>query len=79
MNVAVTVKLDQAPVDQPLSIVGTSTDPVVAQRLSRLGWRPGGQVRVVRKTSGGARVLDLNDSRVAISGDLAKSLCVEAA
>jgi len=72
-------KLDAAPLDQPLIIAATATDPVVAHRMMTLGWRVGGQVRVVKKAAGKATVVDLNGSRVAVSKDLARTLCVEAA
>jgi len=72
-------KLDVAPLDQPLIIAATAADPVVAHRMMTLGWRVGGQVRVVKKAAGKATVVDLNGSRVAVSEDLARTLCVEAA
>ena len=73
------VKLDRAPLDYPMIIAASSSDPVVAHRMMTLGWRVGGQVRVVRRTAGGATVVDLNGSRVAVSRALARTLCVEAA
>ena len=72
-------KLDKAPIDQPLIIAATASDPVVAHRMMTLGWRVGGQVRVVKKAAGRATVVDLNGSRVAVSKALAHTLCVEAA
>jgi len=72
------LKLDQAPLDQLLVIAATSADPVVAHRMMTLGWRIGGQVRVVKNAAGGAKIVDLNGSRVAVSRALARTLCVEA-
>jgi Fe2+ transport system protein FeoA len=70
--------LDQASVDVPLLIAGTSPDAGVAHRLSTLGWRQGAQVRVVKRAAGGANILDLNGSRVAIGRGLARTLTVGA-
>ena len=73
------LKLDQAPLDYPLIIAATAADPAVAHRMMTLGWRVGGQVRVVKKAAGKATIVDLNGSRVAVSDALARTLCVEAA
>ncbi len=78
-SVTFTTSLDQVPVDEPVIIAGLASDPAVRRRLASLGWRPGGQTRVVKKVTGGARVIDLNGSRVAIAHSLACKLCVEAA
>lgn len=74
-----TIQLDRAPVDIALTIASVAKDPVVAHRMMTLGWRAGGQVRVVKQASGGAKVIDLGGSRVAVSRKLARTLCVEAA
>ncbi|MCL2471384.1 MAG: ferrous iron transport protein A [Propionibacteriaceae bacterium] len=71
------VALDQAPLGEALIIVSTPQDPIVAHKMMTLGWSKGGQVRVLKKTVGGARILDLNGSRVAISKALARTVCVE--
>ncbi|MDR0489089.1 MAG: ferrous iron transport protein A [Propionibacteriaceae bacterium] len=70
--------LAKAPLNSTFTIINVPTDPVVAHRMMTLGWRPGAQVRVMKKASGGAKIIDLNGSRVAVSGALARTLCVEA-
>ncbi len=72
-----TLQLDRAPVDQAVIIAGTCPDPATARRLTGLGWRPGGRVRVVGRAAGGAHVIELNEARVAISRRLARTLTVE--
>ncbi len=78
-SVTLTTTLDQVPTGEPLIIAGQAQDPAVRRRLVSLGWRPGTQTRVVKKVVGGARVIDLNGSRIAIGHQLARKLCVEAA
>ena len=70
--------LEKAPLDTFCTVSTMSSDPVVAHRMMTLGWRPGAQVRVMKKASGGAKIIELSGSRVAISRALASTLCVEA-
>jgi Fe2+ transport system protein FeoA len=59
-------------------VASAPSDPALAHRLMTLGGRPGPLVRVVEKASGGARVIDLGGSRIAVSQTLARTLEVEA-
>ncbi|MDR2929699.1 MAG: ferrous iron transport protein A [Propionibacteriaceae bacterium] len=74
-----TLSLDQAPIGRTLTIAATCDDGVVARRLTSLGWRVGVQIQVTQRASGGARIIDLNGSRVAVSRNLARALPVEVA
>ncbi|MDR0284458.1 MAG: ferrous iron transport protein A [Propionibacteriaceae bacterium] len=68
--------LDRAPVDEPLVIAATAADPRLAHRLMTLGWRAGSPVRVLKTAAGGAKVLDLGGSRIAVGRGLARTLTV---
>jgi len=74
---AISVSLEQAPLNESVVIADVSQDPGVAHRLMTMGWHPGGRVRLVKRASGGVKVIDLNGSRVAISKDLARTLLVK--
>ena len=67
-----------APLHSSFTIASLPSDPQVAHRMMTLGWRRGGQVQVVKKAAGGAKVIDLGGSRIAVSGALARTLLVEA-
>jgi Fe2+ transport system protein FeoA len=71
--------LPEAPVQTPLVIASAPADPAAAHRLSTLGWRPGAPTAVLRRSSGGARVVTLGGARVAIGGPLARDLAVSVA
>jgi len=75
--VSTRLTLEQAPTGSALVIAGTSANPHLAHRLMTLGWRVGAGVRIVRKSVSGARIIDLNGARVAVSRDLAGTLLVE--
>ncbi|MDR2895173.1 MAG: ferrous iron transport protein A [Propionibacteriaceae bacterium] len=77
MRPAVTISLEDAPLRRPLMISNSASDPVAAGRLSSLGWRLGVPLLVLAKAAGGARVVDLGGSRVAIGHALAGQLQVE--
>ena len=70
--------LVRASAGESFVIAGTSADPLVARRLSALGWRTGERARVVLKAAGGALVVDLHGGRVALSRALVRQLAVEA-
>ena len=70
--------LEQTPVDKPFTIRSVPSDPLVAHRMMTLGWRLGGKARIVKRTVGGARVIDINGSRIAVSRELTCTLSVEA-
>ena len=51
-------------------------EPARARRLGELGLRAGESVRVIQRAVGGARVLAVNGSRIAIDGQTAERLVV---
>jgi ferrous iron transport protein A len=53
------------------------TDHPTKRRLRELGLRPGVQVTVLRRTSGGGRVLALGTTRLAVDKTTATQLVVE--
>ncbi|MDR1808429.1 MAG: ferrous iron transport protein A [Propionibacteriaceae bacterium] len=71
--------LAEAPLRRPLVIAAAPEDPAAAQRLMTLGWRPGAPTEVIRRTTGGARVIDLSGARIAVGGPLSKTLQVRPA
>jgi Fe2+ transport system protein FeoA len=75
-GVARAVTLAEAPLRRALVVTAGPADSPAAHRLLTLGWRPGAATRVIRQTTGGARVIDLSGARVAIGGPLSKDLWV---
>ncbi|MDR1079192.1 MAG: FeoA domain-containing protein [Propionibacteriaceae bacterium] len=73
------LSLSSAPPRTPLTVLSTPDDPALAARLLALGWRPGAKIAVIRRSGGGARVIELSGARVAIGGPLARRLAVEVA
>ncbi|MDR1386600.1 MAG: ferrous iron transport protein A [Propionibacteriaceae bacterium] len=71
------LNLSSAPTGTPLTVLSTPADPDVSARLLALGWRLGAQIAVVRRSGGGARVIELSGARVAIGGPLARHLAVK--
>ncbi|MDR1448877.1 MAG: FeoA domain-containing protein [Propionibacteriaceae bacterium] len=71
--------LAEAPLRTSLTVVTAPAEAAAAQRLLALGWRPGSRISVIRRSSGGARIVALSGARVAIGGPLARSLAVTAA
>ena len=72
--------LNQAPLNTTLVLVGSQNlDDAQARRLSALGLRAGAQVRLVQRLAGGARVVAVAGSRVAIGAKILDKLTVEAA
>jgi len=57
-------------------IQAADVDPAQARRLGELGLRAGESVRVVQRAVGGARVLAVNGSRIAIDKQTAERLIV---
>lgn len=71
--------LTQAPLHQPLVLVGSALDAPLARRLSSLGLRRGATIRAVQRLAGGARVIAVAGARVALGPSLLAALHVEAA
>jgi ferrous iron transport protein A len=72
------VTLNQVPVGTSARLVDVSDHPG-SRRLAELGLRPGAQVHVMRRTSGGGRLVGLGPSRMALDSATATALQVELA
>jgi ferrous iron transport protein A len=70
------VTLNQVPVGTSARLVDVSDHPG-SRRLAELGLRPGAQVHVMRRTSGGGRLVGLGPSRMALDSATATALQVE--
>lgn len=68
--------LNQVPVGSSARLASTSAHPS-SRRLAELGLRPGADVQVMRRTSGGGRLLGLGHSRMAVDRATLRSLDVE--
>lgn len=78
MPYAGVVTLNQVPVGASARLVDISAHPG-SRRLAELGLRPGAQVHVMRRTSGGGRLVGLGPSRMALDSATATALQVELA
>lgn len=76
MPYAGVVTLNQVPVGTSARLVDVSAHPG-SRRLAELGLRPGAQVHVMRRTSGGGRLVGLGPSRMALDSATATALQVE--
>jgi len=70
------VTLNQVPVGTTAKLSDTSAHPR-RRRLAELGLRPGADVHVMRRTSGGGRVLGIGPSRMAVDRTTLDALLVE--
>jgi ferrous iron transport protein A len=70
------VTLNQVPVGSAARLSDTSAHPV-SHRLAALGLRPGAEVAVLRRTSGGGRLLGVGPSRFAVDRRTLTALVVE--
>ncbi|MFT3862258.1 FeoA domain-containing protein [Micropruina sp.] len=59
-----TVTLANAPLATPLTLCAVPTE--LRHQLSRLGLRPGAGFAVVRRSTGGGRIVSVSGARVAI-------------
>jgi Fe2+ transport system protein FeoA len=71
--------LDQAPVGVPVHVTGADLEPSLARRLAELGVRPGRTVTALHATSGGGRVVAVDDTRVALARTVLRRIEVTAA
>lgn len=71
--------LDQCALRTPLVVVDAATSPEVTRRLGELGLRRGTHIRLVQRTAGGGRVVDIAGSRVALGRDLLRAVSAEPA
>lgn len=70
------VTLNQVPVGSAARLADTSAHPGRG-RLAALGLRPGAEVAVLRRTSGGGRLLGVGPSRFAVDRATLDALVVE--
>jgi Fe2+ transport system protein FeoA len=68
--------LADAPIRVPLTVIDSLTDPTLRSRMSTLGLRGGARCQVVRQTLGGARVVAVEGSRIAMDTSLLRLLTV---
>lgn len=70
------VTLNHVPVGATVRLADTTRHPG-SRRLAELGLRPGADIHVMRRTSGGGRLLGLGHSRMAVDRATLRSLDVE--
>jgi Fe2+ transport system protein FeoA len=68
--------LATAPLHTPLTVVACLTEPTLRSRVSTLGLRGGARCEVVRQTLGGARVVAVEGSRIAMDTSMLTLLMV---
>lgn len=66
--------LDEAPVGGRVRLLAADLPGPRARRLAELGLRPGSTVTVLRRTTGGGRIVAVGDARVAMSRQTARRL-----
>ncbi len=69
------VTLHEAPIGAAIEVADTSAHPR-ARRLAELGLRRGAEIEVLRRTSGGGRLLGIGTARLAIDRGTAVSVLV---
>ncbi|HQR80847.1 MAG TPA: FeoA family protein [Actinomycetota bacterium] len=62
----------------PATVRNVAGDSAIRRRLAEMGVRPGAQIRVLYRTTGGARVIAVEGARVALDADLARAVTLEA-
>ena len=76
LTYAAGVKINQVPIGTTVRLVDCAAHPC-SRRLAELGLRPGTEVCVMRRASGGGCVLGIGICRMAIDKASARSLEVE--
>ncbi len=71
--------LDQAPAGIPVHVTGADLEPALARRLAELGVRAGRTITPLHSTSGGGRVVAVDDTRVALAKAVLRRIEVAAA
>ncbi|MBI1376836.1 MAG: ferrous iron transport protein A [Frankiales bacterium] len=69
--------LDDAPAGVAVLVTGSGADPALARRLAELGVRPGAVVVPLGRTAGGARVVAVDDARLALARRVLRRVGVE--
>jgi ferrous iron transport protein A len=73
-----TLPLIMAPCGKELQVTGFRAGKNLARRLAELGFNEHSKVRVIRSDDHGALIVQLNDSRFALSRGMAMKIMVEA-
>ena len=60
--------------DAAYTLVSATAPPAARRRLAELGLRPGGAVRVLRRTTGGGRIVSVAGSRIALDAATAATM-----
>ncbi|MDR1767345.1 MAG: ferrous iron transport protein A [Propionibacteriaceae bacterium] len=68
-----------APLHTELTMGCAEQPEELSHRLACLGLRPGARVKLLGRTSGGGRMAQVGQSRVAIGSQLCRSLVVDVA
>lgn len=68
--------LAAAPVGTPFTLASTDVERPQARRLATMGMRVGAPLRVLGKTAGGGRIVDVAGSRIALDRGVAAQLFV---
>lgn len=71
--------LNQAPLHEPLVLIGADVDAGLARRLLRLGLRPGARLKLVQRLAGGGRVISVEGARLALGHAVLSRLTVRLA
>jgi len=67
-----------APIGVPVRLAAVDLPPSHRLRLAQLGLRPGAVVTVLHRMAGGARLVALGSSRVAVDPATARAVTVDA-
>lgn len=70
--------LDQAPTGVPVHVTRADLEPALARRLAELGVRDGRTITPLHRTSGGGRVVAVDDTRVALARTVLRRIEVAA-
>lgn len=68
------MNLDGVRTGRTVLVTGTSFTPARVRRLAELGVRSGQPVRVLGRTAGGGRLLEVGDARVAVDRSTARGI-----
>lgn len=71
------ITLAKAPLATPLTL--TDVPPQYLAQLSRLGLRPGSVITVLRRCTGGGRIVSVAGSRIALGRAVLQHLAAETA
>lgn len=69
-----TTTLAEAPLNTPMTCVSADASPELRRRLAELGIRPGAHVRLLGRTSGGGRVVQVGGASIAIGKQVLRGI-----